>query len=44
MLGLLAVLYLGGRILVLAAEINVVRARHLWPRSIFAPPPPSQRV
>ncbi len=43
-LGLLAVLYLGGRILVLAAEINVVRARHLWPRSIFAPPPPSQRI
>ncbi len=43
-LGLLAVLYLGGRIFVLAAEINVVRARHLWPRSIFAPPPPSQRV
>ena len=27
-LGLLAVLYLGGRILVLAAEINVVRVRH----------------
>ncbi len=43
-LGLLAVLYLGGRILVLAAEINVVRARRLWPRSIFAPPPPSRRV
>jgi YihY family inner membrane protein len=43
-LGLLAILYLGARILVLAAEINVVRARRLWPRSMLAPPPPSQRI
>ena len=43
-LGLLAVLYLGAQILVFAAEINVVRARGLWPRSLLAPPPPSQRI
>jgi len=43
-LGLLAILYLGARILVLAAEVNVVRMRRLWPRSILAPPPPSQRI
>jgi membrane protein len=34
-LGLLAWLYLGGFITVVAAEINVVRARHLWPRNLF---------
>jgi len=37
-LGLLAWLYIGGQLLVLAAEINVVRARRLWPRSFFTPP------
>jgi YihY family inner membrane protein len=37
-LGLLTWLYLGGQITVLAAEINVVRARRLWPRSFFADP------
>jgi YihY family inner membrane protein len=37
-LGLLAWLYLGGQLTLLAAEINVVRARRLWPRSFFTPP------
>jgi YihY family inner membrane protein len=34
-LGLLAWLYLGAQVTVIAAEINVVRARRLWPRSLF---------
>jgi membrane protein len=34
-LGLLAWLYLGAVTTVLAAEINVVRARRLWPRSLL---------
>ncbi len=34
-LGLLAWLYLGGQVTLIAAEINVVRARALWPRSFF---------
>jgi membrane protein len=34
-LGLLAWLYLGAQVTVLAAEINVVRARRLWPRTLF---------
>lgn len=37
-LGLLAWLYLGGQVTVLAAEVNVVRARRLWPRSFFGDP------
>jgi membrane protein len=37
-LGLLAWLYLGGQVTLLAAEVNVVRARRLWPRSFFANP------
>ncbi len=37
-LGLLAWLYLGGQVTLLAAELNVVRARRLWPRSFFPPP------
>jgi YihY family inner membrane protein len=37
-LGLLAWLYLGGQVTLIAAEINVVRARQLWPRSFFSPP------
>jgi YihY family inner membrane protein len=36
-LGLLAWLYLGGQLTLIAAEINVVRARRLWPRSFTAP-------
>jgi YihY family inner membrane protein len=37
-LGLVAWLYLAVQISVYAAEINVVLARHLWPRSIIQPP------
>jgi membrane protein len=37
-LGLLAWLYLGGQVTLLAAEINVVHARRLWPRSFFSEP------
>src|SRR4029077_20588019 len=35
-LGLLAWLYLGAQLTMLAAEINVVRVRKLWPRSLFS--------
>jgi uncharacterized BrkB/YihY/UPF0761 family membrane protein len=37
-LGLLAWLYLGAQMTLFAAEINVVKARRLWPRSFFSPP------
>jgi membrane protein len=37
-LGLLAWLYLGAQVTLLAAEVNVVRARRLWPRSFFSDP------
>jgi membrane protein len=37
-LGLLAWLYLGAQLVIFAAEINVVRARRLWPRSFFSDP------
>jgi YihY family inner membrane protein len=37
-LGLLAWLYLGGQLTVLAAEVNVVKERRLWPRSFFGQP------
>jgi len=37
-LGLLTWLYLGGQVTLLAAEVNVVRARRLWPRSFFSDP------
>ncbi|HTB50970.1 MAG TPA: YihY/virulence factor BrkB family protein [Solirubrobacteraceae bacterium] len=33
-LGLLTWLYLGGQVTLIAAEVNVVRARRLWPRSL----------
>ncbi|HYV15988.1 MAG TPA: YhjD/YihY/BrkB family envelope integrity protein [Conexibacter sp.] len=36
-LGLLSWLYLGAQVLLYAAEANVVRARRLWPRSLFEP-------
>ncbi|MHB1538765.1 MAG: YihY/virulence factor BrkB family protein [Solirubrobacteraceae bacterium] len=42
-IGLLAWLYLGGRIVVYAAEINVVLRRRLWPRGLMAPPEPADR-
>lgn len=37
-LGLLAWLYLGAQLMIFSAEINVVRARKLWPRSLFGDP------
>jgi membrane protein len=36
-LGLLAWLYLGAQLTLFAAEVNVVRHRRLWPRSLFSP-------
>ncbi len=36
-LGLLAWIYLQARLVVYAAEVNVVRARRLWPRSMSPP-------
>ncbi len=35
-LALLSFLYLGAQLTVYSAEINVVRVRHLWPRSLLA--------
>ena len=37
-IGLLAWIYLGAQVTLLAAEINVVKKRRLWPRSIVQPP------
>lgn len=37
-LALLSFLYLAAQLTVYAAETNVVRARHLWPRSLLAGP------
>jgi membrane protein len=37
-LGLLTWLYLGSQVTLFAMEVNVVRARRLWPRSFFSPP------
>jgi YihY family inner membrane protein len=37
-LGLLLWLYLGARLTLYAAELNVVAARQLWPRSLLQPP------
>lgn len=42
-IGLLAWLYLGARVVVYAAEINVTLTRGLWPRSIMDPPTPADR-
>ncbi|MGB2710722.1 MAG: YihY/virulence factor BrkB family protein [Conexibacter sp.] len=36
-IGLLSWLYLGAQLVLYAAEANVVRARHLWPRGLLAP-------
>jgi hypothetical protein len=38
-IGLLVWLYLAAQITLLAAEINVVRVNHLWPRSLVQRPP-----
>jgi YihY family inner membrane protein len=37
-LGLIAWLYLGAQLTIVAAEVNVVRVRRLWPRSLFSEP------
>ena len=37
-LGLILFLYLGAQLTVYAAEVNVVHARRLWPRSLVQPP------
>ena len=37
-LGLIGFLYLAAEVTVFAAEMNVVRARHLWPRGLVQPP------
>jgi YihY family inner membrane protein len=37
-LGLIGFLYLAAEITIYAAEINVVLARHLWPRAVVQPP------
>lgn len=37
-LGLIAFLYLAAEVTLYAAEVNVVRARHLWPRGLVQPP------
>jgi membrane protein len=37
-LGLLAWLYIGAQLTMIAAEVNVVKARRLWPRSFFGDP------
>ena len=37
-LGLIAFLYLAAEVTLYAAEVNVVRARHLWPRGVVQPP------
>jgi membrane protein len=37
-IGLLAWMYLGAQATLLAAEVNVVRKRRLWPRAIVQPP------
>lgn len=38
-LGLLSWIYLGARVMLVSAELNVVLARRLWPRSLRPPPP-----
>jgi uncharacterized BrkB/YihY/UPF0761 family membrane protein len=37
-IGLLTWIFLVAQVFVLSAEVNVVRARHLWPRSLVDPP------
>ena len=40
-IGLLAWLHLGAQLTLYSAELNVVLARELWPRSLFGPPVPA---
>ncbi len=37
-IGLLVWIYLGAQITLFCAEVNVVRVKHLWPRSLVQPP------
>ncbi|MGH2650863.1 MAG: YihY/virulence factor BrkB family protein, partial [Actinomycetota bacterium] len=37
-IGLLAWIFIGAQVTLLAAEVNVVRKRHLWPRGLVQPP------
>jgi len=37
-LGLISFLFLAAQVTVYASELNVVRARHLWPRGMVQPP------
>ena len=37
-IGLLAWIYLGAQLTLIAAELNVVLAQHLWPRTVLGPP------
>jgi YihY family inner membrane protein len=37
-IGLLAWIYIGAQVTLLAAEVNVVKKRRLWPRAIVQPP------
>jgi membrane protein len=37
-IGLLAWIFIGAQVTLLAAEVNVVRKRRLWPRSLVQPP------
>ena len=39
-LGLLAWFYLQAQLTLYVVELNVVRVRALWPRSLAPPPPP----
>ena len=41
-IALLVWLHLGAQMTLYAAEINVVLARRLWPRSLFGPPESSR--
>jgi membrane protein len=42
-IGLLSWLYLGAQLTLYAAEVNVVRARRLWPRSLLEPVTPADK-
>ena len=43
-IGLLSWFWLGSHVLLLAAEVNVVRLRHLWPRSLTGELEPADRL
>lgn len=42
-IGLLTWIFLGARLVVYAAEVNVVRSRRLWPRALFESPGAADR-